>query len=417
MFNQVKKSNSEAACIEIEKCARCGKCRSVCPVFDVVRDEAFVARGRIALAQALLGGRGAPAEIRITPELSAIMSACLGCGRCSEVCSSGVEFTEILKAARLQITECRGLSAGASFFFRHVLPRRRLFNAVIRSAAIAQRVIPGRRSGNLRHLPLLFKGGKWLPPLAKTPALQAYSGVSNTKGGKTRIALFVGCLINYAYPEIVGAAIRTLEKAGASVVVPSAQVCCGTPVLALGDFEDAQRLARLNQDFFKNAGCDYIITLCASCGRTLKQEYGQLLDSSNSPLGAPVLDISEFLCNHAELNLKPGRHPVTYHDPCHLRWGQGIKDEPRKLLSLAGALEETPGEMTCCGQAGSFHVFFPEFADAIAQKKLQSLAPVEASEVATACPGCMMQLNDLFARSGSGKKAVHLVEVLARSIE
>jgi glycolate oxidase iron-sulfur subunit len=401
---------SETARRELEKCARCGKCRSVCPIFDTVKDEAFVARGRIALADALR-----KEEIFPGTEIRTIMSACLMCRRCSEICPSGVEFTEVLNAARIHLARERQVPSVAAFFFRHVLPQRKRFDAAIRLAALGQKLSFAKRRGTLRHLPLLFRRGKWLPPLAKKSALKTYSKSEKVADAGIRIGIFVGCLNNYVYPDVIGAAIELLEKAKADWIVPPDQVCCGMPVLALGDNDAARMLAHRNSVTFQKTHCDCIITLCASCGRMLKQEYKQLLQKEEKPLGIPVYDVSEFLHNTLALDFQILPETVTYHDPCHLRWGQGIMAEPRSLLARASHFEELPGEMRCCGQAGLFHVLFPELADSLSQKKLDSFSVVNARTIASGCPGCVLQMNDLFARSGKDKSAVHLVEVLARA--
>ncbi|GAB4337019.1 MAG: (Fe-S)-binding protein [Candidatus Abyssubacteria bacterium] len=402
---------SQKAAEELEKCARCGKCRAVCPVFAELRDEAFVARGRVALFEALSRD-----EISASPELQTIMSACLMCQRCREICPSGVQFVEILLAARARLAREMGLPFGFSFVFRYLLMRRRLFDFAMRAAAFVQRVIPGRRRGSLRHLPLFFKGGKWLPPLAKRTALERFGVAPLEKGEKKRVGIFVGCLTNYVYPEIVEACIELLRAAGMDVMVPESQLCCGTPALALGDLEAARRLARRNKACFEDARCDYIVAVCASCGRTLKQEYPYLLDSSET-LGAPVLDVCEFLVRHTDLAFGALKEKATYHDPCHLRWGQGIAAEPRRLLARSCAFEEIEGDMYCCGQAGTFHVFYPEIAEMLGRRKVESLSTSDASEVATGCPGCILQLNDLMAGAAIDTRAVHTVEILARALK
>ena len=396
---------------EMDRCARCGKCQSVCPVFKELKDEAYVARGRVALFEALSRG-----EITASAELQKIMSACLMCKRCSEVCPSGVEFTNILMAARQQLAKEMGLPRGAAFVFRRILQSRRLFDTAMRAASLFQKLAPGKRKGNLRHLPLFFQGGKWLPPLAKRSALQRYSRQSKNSAAGKRVGIFVGCLTNYAYPDIIDATVALLEKAGFETSVPTAQLCCGTPPLALGDIDAARKLARMNREAFDADECDFIVTVCASCGRTLKSEYSDLLGVTGQAFSAPVLDISEFICEHTDIEFRQAKEKVTYHDPCHLRWGQGIEQEPRKLLERVRRFEEIPDEMYCCGQAGSFHVFYPEIAAMIGRRKVESITGSDALEIATGCPGCILQLNDMMAEAGMGKRAVHTIEVLARSI-
>jgi glycolate oxidase iron-sulfur subunit len=396
---------------EMDRCARCGKCQSVCPVFKELKDEAFVARGRVALFDALSRG-----EIEASVELQKIMSACLMCRRCSEVCPSGVEFTNILLAARERLAKEMGMPRGAAFVFHRILTNRRLFDMAMRAASLFQTIIPGKRKGNLRHLPLFFQGGKWLPPLAKRSALQRHRNRSKKKATGKRVGIFVGCLTNYVYPDIVDATIAVLEKAGFEASVPSAQLCCGMPPLAMGDIDAARKLARANKEAFEADKCDFIVTVCASCGSTLKSEYADLLGVTGQPFSAPVLDISEFISEHTDIEFKQIEEKITYHDPCHLRWGQGIETQPRTLLKRASRFEEIPDEMYCCGQAGSFHVFYPEIAAMIGRRKVESLTGSDARKIATGCPGCILQLNDMMAEAGMDKRAVHTVEVLARSI-
>ncbi len=400
---------ASTAANEAEKCARCGKCRSVCPVFAELKDEAFVARGRIWLFEALESGK-----IKPTPELRKIMSACLMCQRCAETCPSGVKFIHVLKAARERLAKEMGLPFGATLVFRHIVTRRWLFDFAMRAVSVVQQIIPGERKGNLRHLPLFFQGGKWLPPLSKKTALQSYRQRRSVSAPRMRVALFVGCLTNYAYPEVVDATMALLTKAKIDAVVPPSQLCCGVPALSLGDIDAARGLARRNRECLEDARADCIVTVCASCGRMLKQEYSELLREPSFSI--PVLDICEFIRNHADLSFKPLSDKVTYHDPCHLRWGQGVISEPRQLLSSSSRFSEMSGEMYCCGQAGTFHVFYPELAGLIGRRKVESLSSSQADYVATGCPGCILQLNDLMAQSGVNKRAVHTVEILSRSV-
>ena len=394
----------------MQKCARCGKCRSVCPVFAELKDEAFVARGRIWLFEALKRG-----DISASPELRRIMSACLMCQRCTEICPSGVQFMHVLKSARERLAKEMGLPFGSSFVLRHIITRRRLFDLAIRTASVVQQIVPGKRKGNLRHLPLFFKGGKWLPPISKNPALRRHSETTKIHGARMRVALFIGCLTNYVYPEIVDATIELLHTAGVETVVPASQLCCGTPAIAFGDLDAARALARRNRESLKSAECDYILTVCASCGRTLRHEYAELLGCEGPAFGVPVLDVCEFISMHTNISFERLEETVTYHDPCHLRWGQGVEKEPRDLLERSCRFQEIRDDMYCCGQAGTFHVFYPEIAEMIGRRKIESIASSDAREVATGCPGCMLQLNDLIAASGIDKKALHTVEVLARS--
>ncbi|HHT9140291.1 MAG TPA: 4Fe-4S dicluster domain-containing protein, partial [Candidatus Tripitaka californicus] len=131
---------------EIDKCARCGKCRSVCPVFIETGDETRVARGRITLAEAIFQG-----EIFYSKELRDYIYSCKKCLRCQATCPSGVDFGLIVDALLEGIGKNMGIPLMAKFVLRYLLPRRRLFDLAIRVASWSQRLIPGQRKGNLRH--------------------------------------------------------------------------------------------------------------------------------------------------------------------------------------------------------------------------------------------------------------------------
>ena len=155
--------------------------------------------------------------------------------------------------------------------------------------------------------------------------------------------------------------MRVLARNGCTVVTPKETVCCGMPALGFGKVEQVQQQARHNIDLFEKAEVEFIITDCATCGTTLK-DYGKLL--ADDPLWAEraaafskkVRDISEFLMS-IPLEKPQGRLEarVTYHDPCHLRRGQGVWKQPRSLLQMIDGLEfvELPEADWCCGLAGT----------------------------------------------------------------
>ncbi|MEE9515097.1 MAG: (Fe-S)-binding protein, partial [Candidatus Brocadiales bacterium] len=124
----------EKARQEVSKCAKCGKCRSVCPVFLETGDETRVARGRISLAEAVFQG-----EIFYTPELRDYIYSCKKCLRCQAICPSDVNFSEIIDALLEGIEKNMGISRLARFVLRYLLPRRRLFDFVIRAASFSQK--------------------------------------------------------------------------------------------------------------------------------------------------------------------------------------------------------------------------------------------------------------------------------------
>lgn len=395
---------------ELLKCARCGKCRSQCPVFLEVGDEINVARGRIALLEAYLRG-----DVPFTDRIRESMMTCLRCLRCQENCPSGVRVDMLLNFAREKMAEEFGVPLAGRLIFRVLLPRRRLFNALVRAASIFQRLLPrSKHDSHLRHLPLLFHGKRRIPSLSKRSALNALPEVSKARNEKKVVAFFVGCLTNYSYAHVARAIVELLNREGVTVVIPKGQLCCGQPVISYGDIKAAKRLAEHNAAIFNSVQCDAIVTGCASCGRMLRKEYGPLIGES-AAFSEKVYDVGEFIAKFLDAGFTRRGETVTYHDPCHLNWGQGITREPRELLKKAGEYREMPEAARCCGGGGSFSLFHYDLSAQITARKVDAIRRTPADVVTTSCPGCMLQIQDRLAAEGVTRRVEHLAEFLLKS--
>ena len=111
---------------------------------------------------------------------------------------------------------------------------------------------------------------------------------------------------------------------------------------------------------------------------------------------------------------------VTYQDPCHLAHAQGIRAEPRALLSRVRGLElvEMANADVCCGSAGFYNLAQPDYADRLLEPKIDAILATRPDAVVTGNPGCMLQLAaGLRSRGREGIPVLHLVEVLDRALE
>jgi glycolate oxidase iron-sulfur subunit len=131
---------------------------------------------------------------------------------------------------------------------------------------------------------------------------------------------------------------------------------------------------------------------------------------------AMMKDATEFLAS-IELNpeMSPVNATVTYQDSCHLAHGQKIRNAPRQLLRAVPGIEfrEMPMADACCGSAGIYNALHTDMSMRILEKKMASVNTVSAQIIATANPGCMLQL-----RAGVGKwgqphvRVAHVIEIL-----
>jgi glycolate oxidase iron-sulfur subunit len=211
-----------------------------------------------------------------------------------------------------------------------------------------------------------------------------------------------------------------LARNGCTVITPVEIECCGMPARGYGRMDLVEKQARHNIKVFERHKVEVIVTDCATCGSMLK-EYGTILATDSEwvtrveAFRSKVRDISEFL---SQIPLrKPAKRiecKVTYHDPCHLRRGQQVWKEPRKLLSLIDGLEfvELPEADWCCGSAGSQLITHYDTSWKVLGRKLDNVAKTEARVIASGCPGCQMQLNAGLQHRGMPVRVVHPITLL-----
>jgi glycolate oxidase iron-sulfur subunit len=424
---------------EAAKCVRCGICKSVCPTFNAIHREPASARGKISLVEAHLAG-----DVELGEEYLRHIKECALCGACLASCPKEVDTPELVMNARAESVTKEGLPLTASFALKNVLGSERIMPLAFRFASRLQRVLlkgTSLENGLVSRFSLPIIGsGRLLPELPETsfldlPEVKARGlpvrdpKVTHEASVKTpiaRVGLFVGCGINYLLPGVGEATIRVLEGAGVEVVVPPGQVCCGMPALSTGEVSTARSLALKNLEVFEKSDIDYIVTACATCGHALKGSFMKLLGGGGPQtrarvenLSSRVKDITELLAG--QFSYKGGEKTgpdrdgvvVTYHDPCHLGRAQGIRDEPRELLERSGmTFKEMKNPCKCCGLGGGLTFTNYDLSMEIAKNKVEDIKGTGAQVVATACPGCIIQLKDGLHRFGVNAKVVHLVELL-----
>jgi glycolate oxidase iron-sulfur subunit len=400
-------------------CIRCGVCLAVCPTYREDLSEISSPRGRVALAR-----KGLQGELQLSSNLFEQMYACFDCLACNAICPVGIRPADLALDMRTLQEHIRP-KTWKKALFGGIFPKPerleittwslRLYeNLGIRRLVYALglgRLLPGR----VRDLEAM------LPRLPQRPLRQVLPEISPAiKEQLHRVGFFLGCLQSLMFAEESAAAVRVLTRNGCTVVTPKATVCCGMPALGFGKLEQVQKQARHNISLFEKAEVEFIITDCATCGSTLK-DYGKIL--AGDPLWAAraatfskkVRDISEFLMS-IPLEKPVGRLEarVTYHDPCHLRRGQGVWKQPRLLLQVIDGLEfvELPEADWCCGLAGTQIITHYESSLKTLKRKTDQIAATQAAYVVSGCPACQMQLKAGLMRAGLDVRVDHPIALL-----
>ncbi|HSR12565.1 MAG TPA: (Fe-S)-binding protein [Thermodesulfobacteriota bacterium] len=410
---------------EARRCVKCGNCLAQCPVYQETLEEPLAARGKMALVEALK-----QEDTEFTRRFSKILSQCLLCGTCSENCPNGVTGDEIIREARSLLVKGKGLSLPKKAIFKYFLDSDHLMNLAMKVGAAVQPLlmekIPEESGLRLRFpLPLLDRR-RFIPQVAAEPFLNARSGWVRAEKEVMRVGMFTGCVSNYLFPRVAGAALDLYVRNGISVYIPPEQKCCGLPAFGSGDEETPRSLARKNIEAFSGENLDEVVAHCASCAAMLKLDYPLLFEESDPfrvkavEFSKMVSDSSAFLSRVPELKLGGnGRGGeavrVTYHDPCHLRRKLGISEEPRNLLKNAPGVEyvEMRDANRCCGQGGSFNILNYDLSLKILDRKTRAIEESGADVITTTCSGCMLQLMDGLHQAGAKNREVrHLVEMI-----
>jgi glycolate oxidase iron-sulfur subunit len=238
------------------------------------------------------------------------------------------------------------------------------------------------------------------------------------------VGLLTGCVQGAFFPGVNSATARVLRAEGCEIVVPPSQGCCGALSVHNGREAEAQKYARSVIDAFDDADVEYIVVNAAGCGSTMKEYADLLADDPRyaeraKAFAEKVRDVSEIL---AELGPVAPRHPlpmsVAYHDACHLAHAQGVRSQPRQLLTGIPGLELreiAEGEL-CCGSAGIYNILNPEPARELGDRKAANIVATGADVLVTANPGCLMQVTSAIERSGHPMGMAHTIEVLDASI-
>lgn len=389
-------------------CVKCGKCRSVCPVFRELREEGASPRGKIALAEALL-------EKGITPSkrTKRFVSECLLCTACVHVCPNNVPTDLLVLSARHSLAAKPGLTVTETGLTKIGFSRTEIS---FRLAALAEKAAGSRivsDSGIFYRMP----AHHIIPEIKKKPFLRSRR---QTAGSRTPAGFFLGCLINFIYHDVADDAVKLMNAAGIEAYIPEHQECCGLPALSMGDTDRALRQAKAVISLFEDV--DTVVTACASCGSMMKNYYPLLFKESPdahraSAFSRKIRDVTEIVDPECLREPVRDRTAVTYHDPCHLKRGMGIAQRPRMLIRKAGySIREMDEPDRCCGLGGSFHIKHRALSSAITKKKTQSVRTAGAATVATGCPGCMANIAGMLIDEGMKIKVVHTVSLLAAAL-
>ena len=404
----------------VRDCIHCGLCLPKCPTFRALSHEGDSPRGRMwQIKEAALGMVAFD-----DPRFQAHIYQCFNCRACETACPSGVQFGAVMEMARaLTPPQNRRDRLVRAILLNGLLPHPRclrLAGWLYRAARAARLPALLRRSGAWKALPL----GKFaaFPPAGDvSPRRRQMPAVTAAQGSRrARVGLLTGCIQDEMFRGTNRRTALALSVSGCEVVVPRDSVCCGALASHAGEAKTAEHLAARTLDAFTRERLDAVVVNAAGCGSNMKEYELQLRgDPRRKELGAAfsarVKDACEFLVDReVRPPVRPIRLRVAYQDPCHLLHGQRVFQQPRQLLKLIPGIQliEMAESDWCCGSAGVYNLTHPEISEAALAWKVRHVVNTGAQVVASANPGCILQISMGLQRGGYDIPVVHVMDLL-----
>lgn len=364
----------EAGGDTLRTCYQCGTCTASCPHGRV---SDYRVRSLIRLVQ--LGLEGYEGDI---------LWRCSACNLCVERCPRQVEIVEVIAATRRVMSEMGSVPGTLS--------------AAMGSIASAGN--PWAGNAEERHT--------W----AKAIPLPAFEPTMD-------VLLFQCCTVGYdpRSRNVGEALLRLLTKAGVRFGVMAQERCCGESARKAGRDDLFQSLRESNRRGLMESGAKRVITTSPHCHHTLTTEYG--MDG-----GPEIVHATTFLRELVDAGklvpTKPVNMRVTYHDPCYLGRRSGLYEDPRHLLRAIPGVELVEmrshhAESMCCGGGGGGMWLDREIEERLSVARWKQADEVEAGTIATACPYCLLMLEDgkVALNRDESHFAYDVIELLDRAID
>lgn len=398
-----------------QRCAKCGACTVVCPVFRASGGkEPYSGRGKKHLLDVV--GDGAPSSV-----YTDIFAKCLLCGACVAACPRGVDIPAEVRRARAGFGAIYGEGGYQKYLARRVLEHPELLRVVRTFGRSFARLLAGRlppESGLRLQLAIFDHRSEIVPKSQlRTPA----------RPEKLQSLMFYpGCSSSHLYPETIEAVSQLAAAAGYGVAIPDGLVCCGLAIESGGELERSRELARRNIKALEQ-GQGPILVSCASCYAHLRR-YVEILGDEPAwrtraeRVVGRLVEICQFLAGQlpetglamAAEGVSSPKIRVFYHDPCHLRHELRITREPRSLLARFDRVElvELPDGPQCCGHGGLFHLGAPRLAGIMRDDLATRVLQLSPDVITSTCSGCLMQWRSALAAAECQVPVLHLAELL-----
>jgi glycolate oxidase iron-sulfur subunit len=410
-----------------DDCIKCGKCKPVCPIFEITGDEANSPRGFIDLLGAYKRD-----ELILDKNSKSIFESCFLCTSCVEVCPNSLQTDMIIEQVRSDIADKFGISWFKRLFF-YLLKHRVIMDIAARFGYIVQNCVVKinyqKENAKTRFYLPIVKKDRFLPFAKKVSFLNKYDEKIENNS-KQKVAIFIGCMANYSYTNIGDSLVNILKYLNIDILIPKKQLCCSAPAYFTGDFKSVDYLIKKNISYFETFidDVDAIIVPEATCSAMINIDWEHYLYDQEdwkkraSKIAKKTFIATKWLYDNtdllSELNGKNKRQEkITYHDPCHSKKMQGVYKEPRELILKNYQINEMSDSNSCCGFGGvtmqtqNYHL-----AKQIGDIKADMIKNTKANIVSAECSACRMQITNSLENSNIDMTFKNPIELIAQAL-
>ncbi len=369
----------------IHRCFRCGYCKYThdfseinCPSYKEHRFESYSTGGRLWLIYGLINN-----ELQWSPNAANIIYSCTTCGNCMQNCRFD-KFNHFL----VDFIEMGRKEAVLNGF----CPENQTY--------LLERTIDPKHFnpyGNINSDNVKLKEKYGLPNEAEW-------------------VYFIGCTSNYRQQQLRDATLRFLKKSGINFTLID-EHCCMSPLIRTGQLDPVKEFMNYNIQEIKKVGASKVITSCAGCYRTLKQDFFK--QGIEHDLG--IYHTSELILKYLKDKriVFKSEYPtkITYHDPCHLGRHSNFYEPPREVLNQIPRIsfiemKRNRENAWCCGAGGGVKIGNPDWSLDISKERLQEAEQTGASVIVSTCPFCKTNLNDANLKYNLKFKILDLIELI-----
>ncbi len=360
---------------EINRCIECKQCESSCPIYLSTGKQVDTPHCRLQIAKKIFHAEN------LSPEEFQSIYNCPKCEKCQNTCSSEIEIVKIVGMAREEL-----FKQGYKLLPEH----QGLRNGILER----KNSVKGDPAKLLEYLPEHFEFDEG-----------------------TKTLYFAGCLSGYFLKSIANSSVRILQKIGIPFKVIKDEICCGSPLMDLGDKEGAKDLFNENLVIFKDHDIEELIVSCSGCYRCFTKFYPEVVGESVKV--RHIVDVIAEALKKGKIKFNQLNTKVIYHDPCHLSREFGKYESPREILKSTCELIEflnNRQDADCCGANSAVRAGFRDLSVQVALRRIDQ-AIDKADILITSCPFCTFNLNYACKKNNREIQIRYMTEFLLNALE